>query len=82
MELITSIFRVVRISELGTTDLRWADKAFRGRQVKGVSTAHPDKSAAAEHSMDQGHRIQFHSPSILAIYSRYVDRMLREAIEI
>jgi hypothetical protein len=43
---------------------------------------HPDKSAVAEHSIDQGHPIQFHDASILATKSRYMDRIVREAIEI
>jgi hypothetical protein len=42
---------------------------------------HPDKSAA-EHSIDQGHRIQFHNSSIIAMKTRYMDRIVREATEI
>jgi hypothetical protein len=36
----------------------------------------------AEHSVDQGHRIQFHNSSILPTKTRYMDRIVREAIEI
>jgi hypothetical protein len=43
---------------------------------------HPDKSAVAEHSIDQGHRIKFHNTSILATKTRYMDRIVREVIEI
>jgi hypothetical protein len=43
---------------------------------------HPGKSAVAEYSIDQGHRIQFHNASILATKTRYMDRIVREAIEI
>jgi hypothetical protein len=43
---------------------------------------HPDKSAVAEHSIDQGHHIQFHNAFILATKTRYMDRIVREAIEI
>jgi hypothetical protein len=32
---------------------------------------HPEKSAAAEHNIEQGHRIQFHSASILATKTIY-----------
>jgi hypothetical protein len=39
---------------------------------------HPDKSAVAGHSIDQGHRIQFHDASILATKTRYMDRIVRE----
>jgi hypothetical protein len=35
-----------------------------------------------EHSIDQEHRIQFHDASILATKTRYIDRIVREAIEI
>jgi hypothetical protein len=47
-----------------------------------IRLQHPDKSAIAEHSIDQGHRIQFHSSSILATKSRYMDHIVWEAIEI
>jgi hypothetical protein len=47
-----------------------------------IRLQHPDKSAVAEHSIDQGHRIQFHDASILATKTRYMDRIVREAIEI
>jgi hypothetical protein len=47
-----------------------------------IRIEHPDKSAVAEHSINQGHRIQFHSASILAMKTRYMDCIVREAIEI
>jgi hypothetical protein len=47
-----------------------------------IRLEHPDKSAVAEHSIDQRHRIQFHDASILATKTRYMDRIVREAIEI
>jgi hypothetical protein len=34
--------------------LHWADRPFRGHQVKGASTAHPNMSAMAEHSVNLG----------------------------
>jgi hypothetical protein len=43
---------------------------------------HLDKSTVAEHSIDQGYRIQFHNASILATKTRYMDRTVREANEI
>ncbi|PNF22070.1 hypothetical protein B7P43_G09300 [Cryptotermes secundus] len=43
---------------------------------------HPDKSAVAEHRIDLGHRIQLQNTSILATKTRYMDRIIREAIEI
>jgi hypothetical protein len=52
------IIRVTRIGELGTT--------FR--------LEHPDNSVVPEHSIDQGHRIQFHNFSNLATKIRQMDR--------
>jgi hypothetical protein len=43
---------------------------------------HPEKSAVAEHSVDLGHRIQFHNTFILATKNQYMDRIVREAIEV
>jgi hypothetical protein len=47
-----------------------------------IRPEHTDKSAVAENSFDQGHRIQFHSASILATKTRYMDRIIRKAIKI
>jgi hypothetical protein len=47
-----------------------------------IRREHPDKSAVVEDSIDQGHRIQFHNSSILATKTRYMDLIVREAIEI
>jgi hypothetical protein len=46
-----------------------------------ITLKHPGKSAIAEHSIDQGHLIQFHNSSILATKTRYIDRIVREVIE-
>jgi hypothetical protein len=56
---------------------------LKGHQhQRHIRLEHPDKSAIAEHSIDQGHCIQFHNSSILATKTRYMDRIVREAIEI
>jgi hypothetical protein len=47
-----------------------------------IRLEHTDKSAVAEHSIDQEHPIQFHNSSILATKTRYMNRIVREAIEI
>jgi hypothetical protein len=66
--------------------LHWADGPFRGHRLKEhqrhIRLEHPDKSAIAEHSIDQGYRIQFHNSSIFATKTRYMDCIVMEAIEI
>jgi hypothetical protein len=57
------------------------DTRLKERQ-RHVHLEHPDKSAVAQHSVDLGHRIQVHNTSILAIKTRYMDRVIREAIDI
>jgi hypothetical protein len=47
-----------------------------------IRLEHPDKSAVAEHSINQGCRIQFHNSSILATKTRYMESTVRESIEI
>jgi hypothetical protein len=47
-----------------------------------IRLEHPDKSAVAEYSIDYGHRIQFHNSFILATKTKYMDRTVREAIEL
>jgi hypothetical protein len=47
-----------------------------------IRVEHPDKSAAAEHTVDLGHRIKFHETSILATKTLDMDRIIRETIEI
>jgi hypothetical protein len=47
-----------------------------------IRLAHPDKSAVAEHSISRGHRNQLQNTKILSTQSRYMDRLIKEAIEI
>jgi hypothetical protein len=47
-----------------------------------VRLEHLDKSVVAEHSIDHGHNIQFYSSSILAMETRYMNCIVKEAIEI
>jgi hypothetical protein len=42
---------------------------------------HPDNSAVAEHSIDEGHRIQFHNSSTHTTL-HYTDSIVRETIDI
>jgi hypothetical protein len=43
---------------------------------------HPDKSAVAEHNINQGHRIPFLDASVLNTSAKYMDRIVREATEV
>jgi hypothetical protein len=47
-----------------------------------IRLEHSDKSAMAEHSINQGHRILFHNPFILNTSARYMDCIVRVAIEV
>jgi hypothetical protein len=42
----------------------------------------PEKSAVAEHSINSGHQIDFNSVSVLDRTSEYMDRLVKEAIQI
>jgi hypothetical protein len=60
----------------------WSKDSRLKEHQRRIRLEHPDKSVIAEHTVDLGHRIQFHKTSILATKSRYMDRIVREAIEI
>jgi hypothetical protein len=47
-----------------------------------IRLEYPDKSAVAQHSFHQEHRIHFNCTSILSTKTRYMDCIIREAIEI
>jgi hypothetical protein len=49
--------------------------------LRHIRLEHPDKSVVAKH-INLGHSIQLQNTTILSTKSRYMDRMIREAIEI
>jgi hypothetical protein len=67
-ERIASIIRVRRIGKLGTTLAVTSNRSALQRNT-------------AENNIDQGHRIEFHRASILTAKTRYMARLIMEAIE-
>jgi predicted GIY-YIG superfamily endonuclease len=59
---------------------RSVDTRLKDHQ-RHIRLEHPDKSTVAQHSVDLGHRIQFHNTSILATQTQYMDRIVRKAIK-
>jgi hypothetical protein len=47
-----------------------------------IRLEHLDKSAVAEHSINLGHHVQLQNTTILSTKPRYMDRIIREAIEV
>jgi hypothetical protein len=50
--------------------------------VKPLSLDQLEKSVVAEHSITDGHQIDFNNVPVLDRASRYVDRLVKEAIQI
>jgi hypothetical protein len=50
--------------------------------MRNIRLKQPDKSAVAEHNFNTGHRIEFSSTSMLDKTAGYMDRLVKEAVEI
>jgi hypothetical protein len=49
---------------------------------RDIKLEHSDNSSIVEHIIEQGDRIQLHNASILTMKARYMDCIVKEAIEI
>jgi hypothetical protein len=52
------------------------------KHQRHIHPEHPNKSAMAEHSINLGHHIQLQNTTTISTKPRYMDRIIREAIEI
>jgi hypothetical protein len=57
-------------------------EARRKENMRHVCLKQLKKSAVAEHWINTAHHIDFNGTSILGTATRYMDRLMREAIEI
>jgi hypothetical protein len=77
---------IYRIScEYGTVYVGQTGRTIEARlkeHRRHVLLNQPERSAVAEHSLTTYHRIDFHDASKLKTATRYMDRLVREAIEI
>jgi hypothetical protein len=60
----------------------WTIGARLKEHRRHVRLNKPERSAVAEHSLTTYHRIDFDGASKLGTATRYMDRLVREAIEI
>jgi hypothetical protein len=57
-------------------------RVFENRMLRRIFKPKRYESAVAQHSIHQEHRILFNSTCILSTKTKYLDRIIREAIEI
>jgi hypothetical protein len=57
-------------------------KTRRKEHMRHLRLGQPDKSAVAQHALETGHRVEFNKTCRLARTKGYMDRIIKEAIEI
>jgi hypothetical protein len=57
-------------------------KTRRKEHIRHLRLGQPEKSAVAQHALETGHKIEFNNTCRLARTKGYMDRIIKEAIEI
>jgi hypothetical protein len=62
--------------------LHWTDRPFNPHHVGGILSAYPAKTFIVEHNINLGQHIQLYYITIPSTKPRYMDLIIRVAVEI
>jgi hypothetical protein len=71
--------------ECGKTYIGQTNRTIETRRkehMRHLRLGQPDKSAIAQHALETGHRVEFNNTCRLARTKGYMDRIIKDAIEI